>query len=197
MAFVLLKTAQMKIFIAPALRPGRMALAAAVLMSISTSTRAADRTDRPGTFSKRDYTFAKTAAEGGAMEVALGRLAATKAVDPGVREFGNRMVTDHGKAGTRLNSIATQANAVLPSDAEGKHQKMIAKLDRFTGDEFDREYISAMVEDHKKDVKLFEEASHEVDNTELKAFATETLPTIRAHYQMGLDLEKKLKANRR
>ena len=46
--------------------------------------------------------FAATAAQGGMMEVASGRIALQRAVDPSVREFGQRMISDHTAANAEL-----------------------------------------------------------------------------------------------
>ena len=45
----------------------------------------------------KDKEFFIAAAQGNMSEVALGKLASDKATDAGVKAFGNRMVTDHGK----------------------------------------------------------------------------------------------------
>src|SRR5438477_9018471 len=50
------------------------------------------------TLASADEKFIKDAAMGGQAEVELGRLASTKASNPDVKQFGQRMVDDHGKA---------------------------------------------------------------------------------------------------
>jgi putative membrane protein len=53
---------------------------------------------------KADYEYAVKAANGGLMEVELGKLAQSKKpLSPQVLEFGKMMVTDHSKANTELN----------------------------------------------------------------------------------------------
>jgi predicted outer membrane protein len=60
------------------------------------SSRAADH---PGKLSASDYKFAVNAAEGGMLEVKLGQLAVERSTDTAVKQFGQRMIDDHGKAG--------------------------------------------------------------------------------------------------
>jgi len=38
-----------------------------------------------------------------------------------------------------------------------------------------------MVKDHNKDVDMFEKASNDLKDTELKSFAVKTLPTLKMH----------------
>ena len=61
--------------------------------------------------------FAFNAVAGGMSEVKLGTLAAQKGNDPSVEQFGQRMVTDHSRAGDKLKSIAIQSKITLPADA--------------------------------------------------------------------------------
>ena len=57
-----------------------------------------------------DTGFVKQAAEGGMMEVAKGKLAAQKGAHDAVKQFGQKMVDDHTKAGDELKSIASGKN---------------------------------------------------------------------------------------
>src|SRR6476646_6778040 len=62
-----------------------------------------------------DHQFVMDAARGGMAEVELGKLASEKAESAQVRQFGERMVTDHGKANDELKSLAQQKNITLPT----------------------------------------------------------------------------------
>src|SRR4051812_25110365 len=54
-----------------------------------------------------DKAFVMKAAIGGRTEVAGGQIAASKATNPDVKTFGQRMVTDHSKANDELGQLAT------------------------------------------------------------------------------------------
>jgi putative membrane protein len=66
-------------------------------------------------------------------EVALGKLASEKAVNPQVKEFGAMMITDHTKANEELMAIAKTKNITLPTAPDADHQKMAADLAAKTG----------------------------------------------------------------
>ena len=59
------------------------------------------------TMTSQDRNFLMDAAEGGMLEVELGRVAAQQAASVGVKQFGQRMVDDHSKANTELASLAS------------------------------------------------------------------------------------------
>jgi putative membrane protein len=74
-------------------------------------------------------------------------------------------------------------------------QKDMNKLAGLSGDAFDREYINMMVKDHEKDVKEFEKASTKAKDPDVRAFATNTLPTLREHLQQVRDIQNRMKAS--
>ncbi len=72
-----------------------------------------------------DERFVKEAAEGGMLEVELGKLAADKATNDEVKAFGRRMQEDHSKANEELKKIADINNVKLPSALEGKQKRTL------------------------------------------------------------------------
>ncbi|HKP11880.1 MAG TPA: DUF4142 domain-containing protein, partial [Blastocatellia bacterium] len=66
-------------------------------MQNSTSSDSMQNTSG-GTLASDDRKFIMEAAHGGMMEVKLGRMAADKATNADVKQFGQRMVDDHSKA---------------------------------------------------------------------------------------------------
>jgi len=130
-----------------------------------------------------DSQFAVTAADGGMAEVELSKLAETKATNPKVKEFAAMMIKDHTMANTELMALAKTKGITLPTTVGAEHKKVMDELTPKTGTEFDKSFVDAMVTDHKKDVSLFETASKDAKDADLKAFATKTLPTLKMHLQ--------------
>ncbi|MDB5129000.1 DUF4142 domain-containing protein [Mucilaginibacter sp.] len=128
-----------------------------------------------------DSKFATDAANAGLAEVAMGKLAAEKATNPQVKEFGAMMVTDHTKANEELMAIAKTKNITLPVAPDEEHQKKAADIGAKTGKDFDKAYVDAMVDGHKKVASMLEDASKNCKDADLMAFATKTLPTVKAH----------------
>src|SRR5262245_51865139 len=64
------------------------------------------RETKSGTLSSKDRDFIRSAAIGGLAEVELGRMASQKAMSAAVKQFGQRMVTDHGKANDELKALS-------------------------------------------------------------------------------------------
>jgi putative membrane protein len=70
------------------------------------------------TLNSDDRKFIMNAAHGGMMEVKLGHLAADKATDADVKQFGQRMVDDHSKANSELMALASQKGITLPASSD-------------------------------------------------------------------------------
>jgi len=128
-----------------------------------------------------DTTFAGKAAVGGMAEVALGKMAAAKGADDKVKEFGNMMVMDHGKANAELMSIAKGKNITLPAGLDAEHQAKSDSLSKLSGKDFDKAYVNAMIEGHKKTLALMQSEATNGKDTELKAFAAKTAPVVQHH----------------
>jgi putative membrane protein len=132
-----------------------------------------------------DQKFAQNAAAGGAAEVQLGQLAADKATNDKVKQFGQRMVTDHTKANSELKAIASRKSLTIPDSPKGKDKGTIEKLSKMSGPAFDKAYMQDMVKDHQKDVAEFQKEANSGSDPDLKAWAGTTLPVLQEHLRMA------------
>jgi putative membrane protein len=163
-------------------------IAMACLMALSTKIKAAP----DDKLAASDAKFLTEAASGGMMEVQLGQAIADKTSNADVKEFAQRMVTDHTRANDELKTLAQQKNVTIPSELDAKHQKMMEKITSKTGTELDKTYIQAMVKDHKKDVSEFQKAANDAKDSDVKAFAAKTLPVLQEHLTMAENIHKSL-----
>jgi putative membrane protein len=132
-------------------------------------------------------TFVARAAQGGMAEVALSKAAATKASDPGVKKFAAQMVQDHEKANNELSSIAKKKGLNVPASLDADHEALVQKISNQSGSVFDQAYGRQMARDHAQTVALFESAAQSTDS-DLAAFAKNTLPKLKEHKQMAAKL---------
>ena len=178
-------------------------LGAAVLLLPSIATaQAPTKADTPrgeitregkGSLARADREFVLEAARGGMAEIELGRLAADRASSGAVKQFGQRMATDHQKANDELKALAQQKGLTLPADVGPKHRTLRDRLAKLSGPEFDRAYVDAMVKDHHKDVTGFRREAQRAKDPDLKAWAGKTLPTLEEHFTQIQQIERQLK----
>lgn len=132
-----------------------------------------------------DKSFAEHAAIGGIAEVEMGKLAQQKAASDQVKQFGQKMVDDHSKANDELKQVASAKGLTLPTDLDAKHKSKLDKLEKLSGAQFDKAYMDDMVADHKKDVSDFEKEAKSGKDSDIKGFASKTLPTLQEHLKMA------------
>lgn len=135
--------------------------------------------------------FAVEAANGGMMEVELGKVAQQKAESQRIKDFGAMMVQDHSAANDKLKSLAQSKNITLPGTIGIDAQKDIDDLNKKTGRDFDKAYMNMMLSDHKKDVKAFQKAASDLKDMDVRNFAAETLPTLQKHLDSAMAITGK------
>lgn len=139
-----------------------------------------------------DQKFAADAAKDSMAEIQLGKLALNKSDNAQIREFANRMIQDHTKANTQLESIAKSGNVVLPSEPGKKLADPMDKLSGLSGKEFDRSYVRDMVRDHEEAVRMFQHYERGSTNAELRQFAQQTLPVLQEHLALAKKIESSI-----
>jgi putative membrane protein len=144
-----------------------------------------------------DRKFLQEAAAGGLAEVEMGQLASQKAQSPEVKQFGERMVQDHGKANDQLKQLASSKGVDVPAQADKSSQRKMEKLQKLSGAQFDKAYMDDMVKDHKKDVKEFQKEAKSAKDADVKSFAAQTAPTLQEHLQMAEAAQKTAKGEKK
>ena len=161
----------------------RTTLIAALAAGAATLAMAADPVARA------DKEFFNKAAAGGMFEVEAGKLAESRGKAAGVKEFGSMLVKDHGAANEELKALADKKGVKLPSALPAEHRKTLDKLAK--SKKFDQDFIREVgLKDHKKDIGLFEKTSKGAKDPDVKAFASKTLPTLKAHLGHAESLAK-------
>jgi putative membrane protein len=138
--------------------------------------------------SAADKTFAMKAAQGGLAEVQEGQLASQRGASPQVKQFGQRMVTDHSQANDELQQIAQQEGLTLPTQPSTTQQAQYRRLSGLSGAAFDRDYAHQAVQDHQQTVALFRGEAQNGRDPALKGFAQKYLPVLRQHLQLAQQL---------
>jgi putative membrane protein len=136
--------------------------------------------------------FVNDLVSGNTTEIELGRLAQQKAASPDVKAFGEMMVRDHSKALDALKQAAARQNLQGSAEINEQHRDLRERLSALTGNEFDREYMNAMVEAHEATVKKLEDKEDDAPDA-LQQFASTILPTVRQHLERARQIQEKVR----
>lgn len=140
-----------------------------------------------------DAGFVTRAAEDGLYEVRLSADAQTKTTNAGIKKLAAHMQQAHEKANKQLAELAAKKSITVPSViAQGKTDDINRLLEK-TGNDFDKAFVSELLDKHEKAIRLFEDASKDAKDEELKAWFSKTLPELRNHLEMVKKEQTKLK----
>jgi putative membrane protein len=166
----------------------------ALAQTSTTTTTDTGTAAQAGQLAEADQKFIEKAAQDSIAEIDLGGLAKERAESEEVKQFAQRMIDDHGKANEQLEELAKNKGAVIPTEAGEEHSKIRAELAGLEGEAFDQRYMAAMAEDHQKAVDLFQQQAEQGEDPELKAFAEQTLPTIKEHLTQAQSMVQQAQA---
>ena len=132
-----------------------------------------------------DQAFVTKAMEGGAAEVQLGQLAEQKSQSNDVKQFAQKMVSEHQQMSDKwFKPVAKELGVSEPKGPSKKDKKLIEKLQGLSGQQFDTEYIQAMVKDHKADLKEFQNEAQMAQDPNVKQIAQQGSTVISQHLQL-------------
>lgn len=103
----------------------------------------------------QDKTFLTNASQSDFNEIKLSQLAESKGTDPKVKQYAEKMVTDHTMLSTKMKPYADKWGLTPASSLDSDHQAEYDKLNGLSGADFDKEYMSAMDMDHGKALDMF------------------------------------------
>lgn len=146
---------------------------------------------QPEPLAESDRNFVMEAAEIYMAEVARATLASAKGTAP-VRQLAQQTIEDHRAASGELMKIASEKSVNVFQQTDDEHDEEMDQLAELSGAGFDKEYLDGQIAEYRKAIAIFEEQAKEGADQALKQFAAETLPTLKAHLRMALELQRKM-----
>jgi putative membrane protein len=159
----------------------RSFLAGSILLAAALAPVAA-RADSP-------REFLSQALQGDNSEIMLGNLAADRARDPGVRDFGRTLVSDHSKARGEVLDVGRRFGIRPTREVAPEAREERDRLTGLRGRDFDREFVRYMIDDHRKDIGDFRDEARE-HHGPVSDLAERQLPTLREHLRIAMSLDR-------
>lgn len=133
--------------------------------------------------------FVDSAAEKGFAEIETAKLAQERGQSQQVTEFAQKMIEDHRSANEELKAMAQKKNIEFPDDATLMDRGKAMILQLREGENFDQAYANNQVVAHEQTIEIFEQASQELQDEELKNWAADQLEMLRQHYGEAKQLQ--------
>lgn len=155
----------------------RFAVAALAVASVTGAARAQDT-------KAADKDFIAKSSLDSLTEINYAKLALQKSQDKNVREFAQKMITDHEKLILSMKPFAQKYNVSVPSSPKLADDAKYTELKTMSGTSFDRSYVEAMVKDHHDDLQKFMDEEAQTSDPALKAAVAKGETVIREHTEM-------------
>jgi putative membrane protein len=139
-----------------------------------------------------DRSFLTSAAEANLAEIDMAKLVGQKSTDPAVKDFANRMITDHTQASQRLATVAETNGVKLPTEESAAERNKKSELQKLSGAQLNEAYLRNELQGHKETISAFENEIEHRQNQETKSYAEQTLPTLQDHIRIAEDVAGKL-----
>jgi putative membrane protein len=130
-----------------------------------------------------DAQFLTQAGQVAEAEIALAALAQRQATDPRVKSLADVLKRDHEAARSEIQKLAKPKKAELTAMTVGQ-LAVHSRLEKMTGTEFDRAWITEIIELHRDTRGLYSRASRSTD-PEIKAFATLQATNLEDHLRQA------------
>lgn len=121
-------------------------------------------------------------------EIALGKLAATKATNSVVKSYGQQMVKDHQAMMNDAHALMGKVNATADStwddakDLAGDGAEKLKELtEKAKGADWDKNYIESQVDIHKRVLEKLQDAVRNNSDTTVTAAITKATAKVQEH----------------
>jgi len=139
-----------------------------------------------------DRSFIDAAAEANLGEIDIAKMVVQKSTELAVKDFANRMVTDHTQASQKLASVAEMNGVTLPTEASATERNQKSELEKLSGAQLNDAYLRDELQGHKETISAFESEIEHGQNQEAKNYAEQTLPTLQDHIRIAENVAGKL-----
>ena len=136
------------------------------------------------------------------MEIHMGKLGEKLAAKSEVQDFTKKMIADHSANEKDLLELAKQKSVRIVSMSRSRHaedrkefdqeKRDMAKLHSLSGVNFDKEYMTQMVEGHKKTLAFLTSVKDTLPSSDERVFIENTAKAVQEHYELALKISKNL-----
>lgn len=129
------------------------------------------------------------------MEVQAAKVAGDRSSNADVKAFAKEMVADHTKSTDDLKSTLKTASLTLtpPTQLPSDMADTVNDLKTVDAKDFDKKYMSLMVDAHQDALDLHTRYAQDGDNAQLKAFAATVAQKVQEHLTKAKTIRDALK----
>lgn len=136
--------------------------------------------------------FLIQAADGSMADMQSGKLAAEKATNKRVKDFGAKMTGDHSSVTAEVKSLASAKKVNLSDSLFAETKKEIELTAQKSGNDFDKAYMDMIIKEQQENLLLFSTTYAQTNDEDLKDFISRTYPTLKSQLDLAQEIRKEL-----
>ena len=121
---------------------------------------------------------------GNLYEIRCAENAVTRALTKDVQKLAVQIATAHAKMNADIEALAARKSVSLATALGDEEQRKLGNLTEKSGIDYDREFLSIMIDKHENAEQMYEKLSDHAEDAEVKSWAATVLPEIRSHLAM-------------
>ena len=144
---------------------------------------------------KSDIKFIREETADNKLETDLAQLAQRKADNSDVRRYAERMITDHNRLQNEWVNMAAASGLTINPSYGKKHRRKLEDLQKVSGKEFDRAYMTLMIQNHKDYITAFRTDGKNAHSNQVRNLVSSDLGTLEQHLSMAQQVGAKVGAD--
>lgn len=126
-------------------------------------------------------------------------MAQAKGTSSDIRDYGDRIVKDHRDADRQVKDLAEKDGIPLVAQstsgwlnrfAASLERRVMADLSRKSGRAFDKAFMNATIDDHKRDISNLESNNNSMRQEDLHALLARLLPALEQHLEQAEKIQR-------
>ncbi len=142
----------------------------------------------------QDKQFVTQASLSDYTEMTFSQLALQKSSNPQVKAYAQKMITDHQKLEASMKPAADKLGVTPATALDSDHQQMYDQMSKLSGADFDKQYMTAMDQDHHKSLDSFKSEESSTQDPQLKPVVKKGEKVVAQHTVMADKMQAKMGA---
>jgi putative membrane protein len=139
---------------------------------------------------EKDAQFAVDAMNSHLTEIRLAELAMEKAIHPEVKKVAKMIADENQKATKELRELAVKKNISLPESIDDNAVNGYTTLNSKDVNDFDKAFCDRLVEEQKKSVERYDNASQDMTDADLRNYAASHIGNMRLHLDSAMNIQR-------
>lgn len=136
----------------------------------------------------KDSKLIREVASDNLFEIRLGTIAKSKATNAAVKQFGEQTVADHTWMLENWRDLVKKSGFPFQPGLQDEQEREVKRVEKLSGAEFDRAYMTAMIQNHQNAVAKFENGRNTANSEAVRTRLSSDLPALRQHLNLAIEV---------